>query len=526
MYILGLDIGGTKCAAITGLWNGDNITLLEKRVLKTDLNISAEKMLERLFLSAEEILTKKPDRVGISCGGPLDAKLGVVMSPPNLPGWDNVEIVRLATERFGADAYLMNDANASAVAEWKFGAGKGLSNVVFLTFGTGLGAGLILDGKLYEGTNGNAGEVGHIRLDESGPIGFGKHGSFEGFSSGGGIARLALAMARDAVKNGCRPLYYDENNEDGISAKTVAEAARQGDKTAKEVYRTSGKYLGRGLAMIIDTLNPERIIIGGVYTRSADLLWESAKAEIKKEALCDAAKLCEIVPGALGENIGDYAALAVATNEKQGAPECELINRYPKLCVCEKAINDAMDMLVSCFVGGGKLLLCGNGGSCADCEHIAGELMKGFLNKRHLSDDKKAKMLAECPEITEETLDKLQGGLPAISLPSFTALNTAFANDVDASLVYAQGVYALGRRGDVLIAISTSGNSQSVVEAARVAKAIGVKVIALTGLGGGALGKIADVSICVPETETYKIQELHLPVYHYLCAKAEEHFFD
>ena len=148
MYILGLDIGGTKCAAVTGSWDGENIILLDKRVLKTDLGISAEEMLNRLFDASDEILTKVPDAIGISCGGPLDSKRGIIMSPPNLPGWDRVEIVRMATERFGAPAYLQNDANACAVAEWKFGAGKGLSNIVFLTFGTGLGAGLILDGAL------------------------------------------------------------------------------------------------------------------------------------------------------------------------------------------------------------------------------------------------------------------------------------------------------------------------------------------------------------------------------------------
>ena len=522
MYILGLDIGGTKCAAVTGNWDGENITLLEKRILKTNLAISAEEMLNELFDAAEEILTKVPDAIGISCGGPLDSTNGIIMSPPNLPGWNDVEIVRMAKERFGAPAYLQNDANACAVAEWKFGAGKGLQNVVFLTFGTGLGAGLILNGALYEGTNGNAGEVGHIRLEPLGPIGFGKKGSFEGFCSGGGIARLGVIMAKEAVKTGKHPSYFLHGDENKVSAKAIAEAARDGDEVALEVYRESGKRLGRGLAIIIDTLNPERIIIGGVYQRSGDLLWNAAKEELDSEALSESQKCCSIVPGALGENIGDYAALAVAVNE---CADNELTKRYPSLSVCEKAINDAKDMLIDCFERGGKLLLCGNGGSCADCEHIAGELMKGFLKKRPLGDDMKAKMKECYPKTDGEVIGKLQRALPSIPLTSFSALNTAFANDVDADLVYAQGVLALGKDNDVLLAISTSGNAKNVNHAASIAKAIGLKVIALTGSDGGALKEVADVIIRAPEKETYKIQELHLPIYHYLCAEIEKHFF-
>lgn len=312
MYILGIDIGGTKCAVVTGEWNSEKITLLKKSVCKTELNISAEEMLLRIFDMAEGILTKKPDAIGISCGGPLDSSKGVIMSPPNLPGWDNVEIVRLTEERFGAPTKLQNDANACAMAEWKFGAGKGCENIVFMTFGTGLGAGLILGGRLYEGSNGNAGEVGHIRLDADGPIGYGKRGSFEGFCSGGGIARLGIEMAHEAQKDGISPAYFKDGDEGSVTAKAIAEAAESGDITAIEVYKKSGKYLGKGLSVIIDILNPERIIIGGVYARSGHLLWESAKEELTREALGESLGCCSVVSAALGEEIGDYAALATA----------------------------------------------------------------------------------------------------------------------------------------------------------------------------------------------------------------------
>jgi len=203
----------------------------------------------------------------------------------------------------------------------------------------------------------------------------------------------------------------------------------------------------------------------------------------------------------------------------------ELLTRYPQLSECAGTLEKAAAALVNCYRNGGKLLLCGNGGSCADCDHIVGELMKGFLKKRPLTTERKAKMTSLSPLLEEETLRKLQGGLPAISLPSITALNSAFCNDVDPELIYAQSVMAMGKTGDVLIAMSTSGNAKNVFAAAMVAKGLGLTVIGLTGKGGGKLSEIADICIRVPETETFKVQELHLPVYHYLCAATEEEFF-
>lgn len=203
----------------------------------------------------------------------------------------------------------------------------------------------------------------------------------------------------------------------------------------------------------------------------------------------------------------------------------ELLERYPVLKCIESDISAAADMLIEGFRGGNKLLLCGNGGSCADCEHIVGELMKGFLSLRPLTDGQKKQMKENCPDINDGYLSKLQRAVPAISLPSFTALNTAFCNDVDPELVFAQSLMGLGNQNDMLICISTSGNSANVVAAAKTAKALGLKTIGLTGKSGGKLKEICDVCLCVPETETFKVQELHLPVYHYLCAKVEKEIF-
>ncbi|MBO5879473.1 MAG: SIS domain-containing protein [Clostridia bacterium] len=203
----------------------------------------------------------------------------------------------------------------------------------------------------------------------------------------------------------------------------------------------------------------------------------------------------------------------------------ELIERYPALSCCKNEIEKTVEIICAAFENGGKLLICGNGGSCADCDHIVGELMKGFLKKRRLTKEKKQEMMTAFDGIDDELLSGLQGALPAISLPSFTALNSAFLNDEEPSLIYAQAVLGLGCERDVLLCISTSGNSKNVVSAAKVAKAMNMTVISLTGMGGGKLFDISDVTIAVPEKETFKVQELHLPIYHCICAAVEEHFF-
>ena len=193
----------------------------------------------------------------------------------------------------------------------------------------------------------------------------------------------------------------------------------------------------------------------------------------------------------------------------------ELLERYPELSACEEAIGTALDLMITTYKNGGKILICGNGGSAADCGHIVGELMKGFLSLRKVEDER----------ISEDLRPYLQGALPAISLCSHDGLISAFANDVEPSMVYAQQVYGYAKPEDLVIGLSTSGNSANVVNALRVASDMGVKTIGMTGAGGGKIAGIASVTIKAPAMETYKIQEFHLPIYHYLCAKTEEAFF-
>lgn len=194
----------------------------------------------------------------------------------------------------------------------------------------------------------------------------------------------------------------------------------------------------------------------------------------------------------------------------------ELFERYPALQICEKDIEDALKLLIDTYKNDGKVLVCGNGGSAADSEHIVGELMKGFMLKREVDDGR----------IPENMRCNLQGALPAISLVSQSGVLSAFINDVEPEMMYAQLVYGYGKEGDLLICLSTSGNSKNCVNAAEVAKSIGVKVLSLTGEKESRLSQLSDCTVKVPDTETFKVQEYHLPVYHFLCSMTEKYFFE
>lgn len=315
-YYAGLDIGGTKCAALIGAVREDGtIEILAKEKYPTAG--SPYEMLERL---CDAVLQLKGDKtieaVGISCGGPLSSEKGMILSPPNLPGWDEIPACRIVEEKLGVRCKLQNDADACALAEWKFGAGKGTKNMVFLTCGTGFGAGLILGGRLYTGACDMAGEIGHIRVTDNGPVGYGKAGSFEGYCSGGGISQVAKTYALEQLQMG-KSCAFCRNYEDlaTISAKTVADAANAGDALALQVYKTCGTYLGRSLALLVDLLNPEAIVLGSVYARCENLLRDTCLEVIEKECLPGAAARCKLLPAQLGESIGDIAALAVAARE-------------------------------------------------------------------------------------------------------------------------------------------------------------------------------------------------------------------
>lgn len=283
MTYLGINIGGTTCSVSLG---DVNCAILRQEAFPTG---PVRDVLARLAELAARFKASDTVAVGISCGGPLDSAKGLVLSPPNLPGWDRIPICARMTEVTGLPAYLMNDANAGGLAEWYLGTNGTCDALVFLTCGTGMGSGIVLNGKVFEGVNGNAGEVGHLRLTPEGPVGYRKAGSFEGWCSGGGFKQYA-----------------------GWTPKEAAEAARKGDRKAIADFELFGRKLGEGLAMVIDILNPRRIAIGGIYMRCEEFIAPAMRGVLKDEALPLSLEVCEIVKAVTGEQIGDYSALSVA----------------------------------------------------------------------------------------------------------------------------------------------------------------------------------------------------------------------
>ena len=319
--VVGIDIGGTKCAVSFARQHSDDIIFLDKVRMETETE-DFDRAMESFIEIIRERFRRNPDwkltSIGISCGGPLDAGKGLILSPPNLPRWDRADVYTPLKKAFGVPVMLQNDADACALAEWSMGAGKGCRNMIFLTFGTGMGAGLILNNEMYSGTTSMAGEVGHIRMEKEGPFGYGKYGSFEGFCSGGGIAKLGRMMAEEALREGKTPLFCQSEAElDSISCKSIAEALEQGDELAAEIFDIVGTYLGRGLSVLIDILNPEMIVIGSIYARQKNVLDKKMREALEQEALPVSRKACRIVPASLGELIGDYAAVSVGIKAYQ-----------------------------------------------------------------------------------------------------------------------------------------------------------------------------------------------------------------
>ena len=542
---IGLDIGGTKCAVILAEAAG-GIRILRREQFPTEAERGFEPAYEKLCARIEEMFRAAKGLgsircIGISCGGPLDAGRGIILDPPNLPGWRDIPIVQRLEARFSVPAFLQNDANACALVEWRIGAGRGSKDMVFLTMGTGMGAGIISSGQLVCGFHDLAGEVGHMRLAPEGPEGYGKAGSFEGFASGGGMDRVARETTLRLMAQGQPPRWVTDGYapEEADVALTAA-YARKGDALALSLFEDAGRRLGEGIALIADMINPQKVVIGSVFTRCEDLLRPAMEAAMRREALPEVLEGLEVLPARTAERIGDYAAVMVGMNAlgvdpmasgEEADPRAlahyeRLFERYPALEGCREAVMTAYRMLEKCFRSGGKLLLVGNGGSCADCEHIAGELMKGFYLKRPLPADVKARLRAETDALLPGAAERFQGGLPAIALTGHPALTTAVQNDLDPLMGPAQQVVALGRPGDVVLGISTSGNARNVALAVKTARALGLATLGLAGGDGGRLREICDAAVVVPGSSPADVQELHLPVYHALCAMIEATFFD
>jgi glucokinase len=316
-FWVGIDVGGTKTAVVLSAKLPEVLARVEfptrpAKGPQQTLTLIKKAIVDLLAQNGAD--ASAIARVGVSCGGPLDRVRGIIQTPPNLSTWVDVPIKTILEDEFKVECLVENDANAGAVAEHRFGAGQGFENIIFLTMGTGLGAGIIAGGKLYRGANDLAGEIGHVRLTRTGPIGHNKAGSVEGWASGGGVMQLAARSVIEAQKKGEKTLLADHiRTGKPITAREVGAAARKGDAVALEILRTTGERLGETLAILVDVLNPSRVVIGGLAMRLGDLLLEPARKAMAREALEPAARVCQVVPAALGEAIGDIAALCVAT---------------------------------------------------------------------------------------------------------------------------------------------------------------------------------------------------------------------
>jgi glucokinase len=298
--LLGLDIGGTKTALIMGNLQGETYGRVE---IPTPASEPFAPALEKITAAMDAFQWQcktvgmgRPQAISVSVGGPLDIQRGILYAPPHLAAWGEAPLKAALEDYAGLPVYLEHDGNAGALAEFTFGAGRGTRNMIFLTMGTGLGAGLILNGQIYHGAVDMAGEVGHMRVAEDGPVQYGKAGSWEAFCSGAGLVSLAHWM---------RPGEWPAD----LTTRDLVRRALEGDGMAREVVSEAGRWFGRGLAVLVDLLNPDAIVVGTLGVVLGDLLLEPARAVLSQEALPRAVAACRVVPAGLGSRLGDVAAL-------------------------------------------------------------------------------------------------------------------------------------------------------------------------------------------------------------------------
>ena len=302
-YILGLDIGGTKTPLIWGTLNAE---VVARDVIPTPAAADFETALQIICAAIDKFLGqlstagfRAPQAISISIGGPLNIEAGILHSPPHLANWGEAGLKKYITERYNLPVFVEHDGNAGALAEFYFGAGRGARNLIFLTMGTGLGAGLILNGAIYHGTTDSAGEVGHIRLSEEGPTEYGKVGSWEAFACGAGISKLAH------LRN---PGEFPP----AITTAEIVQRALNGDSAALDIIHEVGTWMGKGLSILVDVLNPELIIIGTLGILLGDLVLAPAREILEKEALPISNRACKIIPAQLGSSLMDVGCLMAA----------------------------------------------------------------------------------------------------------------------------------------------------------------------------------------------------------------------
>ncbi len=502
--IIGFDVGGSKIAVVEG---DDNATLYRRIVLPPEALYPArfERTFAAMCAAAETLRVQAQaggrtvSAISVSIGGPLDIERGIIKSPPNLPGWDNLPLKDMLSERLNLPVYVEHDGNAGALAETLFGAGVGKRNVVFLTLGTGLGAGIILDGRIYRGSTDTAGEVGFIHITDDGPVAYGKAGTWESVCSGAGMVKLA-------------PLRYPGRWAADVTARDLIADVLGGVTEAQALVHEMGEWLGKGAALLVNTLNPELIIVGTLGSVLGDMLLAPARVKMAEEALPISAAACQIVPSTLGDSLGSISALIAAIDARRTSPtpapaaaktDCfgglraGLEVRQRVLDTLLPTIQESGEVIIKALQAGHKLLVFGNGGSAAEAQHFVGELVGRYKAERD--------------------------PLPAITLSADTSVITCIGNDYGYDEVFARQVRALAQPGDVAVGLTTSGRSPNVLRAFEVARERGAITIALTGQNG-VQGVEVDYPVAIPSAVTRNIQEEHLAIIHTWCDAIDEAF--
>ncbi len=312
-HVIGIDIGGTKLAAVLADKDGN---ILQKARKPTESEKGPQHAVQLLLGMVDEVLglsglsREEISGIGVSCGGPLDTKTGVVYSPPNLPGWDALPLKDMIESEFHIPTVLENDANASALAEARFGGGRGYNYVLYMTMSTGIGGGIVANGEIYHGANDSAGEVGHQILLPDGPLcGCGKHGCLEALCSGPSIARRAQEAITDQSNTNILKLAGGQI--DHVRSEHVLQAARNGDALAVALMEETAYYMGWGIANLVNILNPQIVLLGTIAVAAGDLLLTSIRRTVAEMAMQRPSEAVKIMPAELGDSIGDLAAISL-----------------------------------------------------------------------------------------------------------------------------------------------------------------------------------------------------------------------
>jgi glucokinase-like ROK family protein len=513
--ILGLDIGGTNLAV--GVATADGRIQAHTREASR-AHEGPDAMIDRLIqMGRAAVATAGLEvgdlaAVGVGCGGPLDPVRGVVLNALNNPGWIDIPLVERIEQALRRPTYLDNDANAAALAEHRFGAGRGVRNLVYLTISTGVGAGVIVDDRLVHGENGNAGELGHliVRIDGR-PCHCGSRGCVEAYCSGSSIAE----RAREAL-----------SSFDGTSrlaslgqpprAEDVLDAVRAGDPLAQTIWDETMAVLGAGVVSIIHAFNPRLVLLGGGVTAAGPLLFDPVRRTVSEQAIPALRDVVDIRPAQLGELSGVLGAVAVALDRMSHQATVAVASAADpdplpgpvderewvehQRIVADTAsqleqIRRTATVVCEALDAGHRLVTFGNGGSAADAQHFAAELLGRFRSTRR--------------------------PLPAIALTTDPSTMTGIANDFGYEEVFARQVEALVEPGDVVIGLTTSGRSENVVRGLRAARARGATVVAWTGSEPGPAGEAADLVLAVPSSVTARIQEVHALAMHVICTSVD-----